>query len=284
MPMKQTNIVVAAILAWMLPALCLATDFSTIFKNNTDSVVTIKSGNNIGTGFYITPNLIVTNLHVIRSAPDISFATSYKDGFARVDAVAALDKTHDLALLYAKKPGKPVILARSADLVPGMELVSIGSPQGFEKTFAGGNFSQMRQGGLMQISIPVSPGSSGSPVFDAKGQVVGVVVAQRKEAQNLNFAIPSEFVLALLQKAEGIPEQEYMTTSAFHQANKDDRQSAGTGAVLKDYGNIDTGRDGCRNFSSTFFESPAAGPIKKCVCNDAVIYTNIICQCPACRK
>jgi S1-C subfamily serine protease len=266
------------------PAACPATDFSSIFEGNKNSVVTIKAGKSLGTGFYVTPNLIVTNIHVIRNSSDVSFSSAYNEGFSQVHHIVATDDAHDLAVLYAEKTGPPVTLAESKGLVPGMELVCIGSPQGYEKTFTSGNFSQMRQNGLMQISIPVSPGSSGSPVFDVNGRVVGVVVAQRKEAQNINFAIPSEFVLALLQKSEALHKHEYVEVATFHAAHQDSGGTTGPESLMKDYVNIDMQRDGCRNFSSTYFESPKRGPIKKCICNDRLIYTNLICQCPACRK
>ena len=115
-----------------------------------------------------------------------------------------------MAILYTEKNGTPVTFAKAAELAPGMELASIGSPEGYEKTIASGNFSQMRQNGLMQISIPESPGSSGSPVFNKQGLVVGVVVAQKTGAQNLNFAIPAELVVRLLEEARALPKEKYM--------------------------------------------------------------------------
>lgn len=275
-------LVVLAVLAG--PSLCPATDFSSIFEKNKNSVVTIKAGKSLGTGFYVSPNLIVTNIHVIRNSADISFSNAYDQGFSAVHHIVATDDAHDLAVLYAEKEGPPVTLATSKNLVPGMELVCIGSPQGYEKTFTSGNYSQMRENGLMQISIPVSPGSSGSPVFNVTGEAVGVVVAQRKEAQNLNFAIPSEFVLALLQKSEGIPKHEYVEVTTFHSEHQDSQQGPGAGSVMKDYVHIDMTQNGCRDFSVAYFESPKDGPIKKCICNGRVSYTNLLCQCPACRK
>lgn len=283
-PMRTISILFIVVAALFSPMACQATDFSALFAQNTNSVVTIKSGNNLGTGFYVTPNLIVTNFHVIRNARDVSFSTTYKAGFINVQHVVAIDRPHDLAILYATKPGPPVRLAHSTSLVPGMELMSIGSPQGYEKTFAAGNFSQMRQSGLMQITIAVSPGSSGSPVFNTNGQVVGVVVSQRKDAQSLNFAVPAEFVIELVQKAQAIPREDYTELATMRFESGTAGHAENPASIQQDYSNIDTKRNGCRKFSSIYYESPKRGPIKQCVCNDTVVYTNIICQCPACTK
>jgi S1-C subfamily serine protease len=273
-----------------------STDFSDIFGSNKDSVVTIKTDSGLGTGFYAGDNFIVTNFHVVSNSKNITFCNTYKSGFNQVDSIVAVDKQHDLIVLYTEHAGKPVKFAMSHDLTPGMELISIGSPQGFEKSFVGGNLSQIRESGLMQISIPVSPGASGSPVFNSKGDVVGVVVAQRKEAQNLNFAIPSEFVIKLLRSAEAVPRGDYYklkdakTTlqnniqQVLTIEQKSTEKTAPQTSVDYDYVSINKDAPDCKGFESYFFESPKIGPIKKCICNDVTMYTNLRCQCHPCGK
>lgn len=273
------------LLAWLgLAGTSLATDFSAVFQRNTNSVVTIQAGRNIGTGFYATEHFIVTNLHVIAQAPSLNFCNTYKGGFTKVESIVVGDWKNDLAILYTEKTGVPVVFAKSAELVPGMELASIGSPHGYEKSFASGNFSQMRQNGLMQITIPESPGASGSPVFNNAGLVVGVVVAQRKEAQNLNFAIPSERVVALVEKAKTLPKGNYIDLKRFRLDQSDGQSATYENSVASDYVHIDVSLAGCQHFRSVFFERPRQGPIKKCVCNERVMYTNAFCQCHPCRN
>lgn len=261
-----------------------AADFSSIFVKNTNSVVTIAAGKHLGTGFYAAPNFIVTNFHVIVNAPAVSFCNTYKSGFTKVDYVVVADRKHDLAIIYTEKEGRPVSFAKATDLVPGMELASIGSPQGYEKTIASGNFSQMRQNGLMQISIPESPGSSGSPVFNQEGLVVGVVVAQKTEAQNLNFAIPSEAVLRLLEEAKALPKEKYIALAKFQENQEGGAPLSGNDSVANDYSNVDLSLPHCKKFVSVFFEVAGKGPVKKCTCNDVVTYTNLLCQCHPCRN
>jgi hypothetical protein len=80
----------------------------------------------------------------------------------------------------------------------------VGNPQGLEGTFSQGIVSGIREVGadrLLQITAPISPGSSGGPVLNAKGEVIGVSVATFRGGQNLNFAIPSDYLKTLLGKA-----------------------------------------------------------------------------------
>ena len=83
----------------------------------------------------------------------------------------------------------------------------MGNPQGLEGTFSQGIVSSIREVGadkLLQITAPISPGSSGGPVLNSKGKVIGVSVATYKGGQNLNFAIPSNYLKILLGKTGAI--------------------------------------------------------------------------------
>ena len=82
-------------------------------------------------------------------------------------------------------------------------MFAVGNPQGLEGTFSMGIVSSVRQieaDSLLQVTAPISPGSSGGPILNAEGQVIGVAVATFNGGQNLNFAIPSKYVLELLKK------------------------------------------------------------------------------------
>lgn len=79
--------------------------------------------------------------------------------------------------------------------------IAIGSPEGFEGTFSQGVVSGVRERRgerLLQISAPISPGSSGGPILDQSARVVGISVLIYREGQNLNFAIPSDYLSKLL--------------------------------------------------------------------------------------
>src|SRR6516225_1013196 len=86
----------------------------------------------------------------------------------------------------------------------GDSVYAVGNPEGLEGTFSQGIVSGIRESGgdrLLQITAPISPGSSGGPVLNEKGEVIGVSVATFRDGQNLNFAVPSIYLKELLSKA-----------------------------------------------------------------------------------
>jgi hypothetical protein len=92
-------------------------------------------------------------------------------------------------------------LGNSDAVQVGEAIYAIGNPEGLEGTFSQGIISSIRKVGadkLLQITAPISPGSSGGPVLNIKGEVIGVSVATSAKGQNLNFAIPSNYLMALL--------------------------------------------------------------------------------------
>jgi S1-C subfamily serine protease len=158
----------------------------------------------MGSGFVVREGVIVTNLHVVSGAArGYAKLPGQKDKLP-IDGTVGIDGTHDLAVLSvptAKAPQLP--LGKSSDAAAGDEVYAIGNPQGLEGTFSAGIISGVRKIGtdtIIQITAPISPGSSGGPVTNMKGEVIGVSVATFKGGQNLNFAIPSTCVESLLAK------------------------------------------------------------------------------------
>jgi hypothetical protein len=113
-----------------------------------------------------------------------------------------LDFTNDLVLLTVKDAGSPSLsLADSQKMAVGDEVFVAGNPQGLEGTFSQGIVSGLRDvesGTLLQITAPISPGSSGGPVLNSEGNVIGISVATFTSGQNLNFAIPANYLASLL--------------------------------------------------------------------------------------
>ena len=88
-------------------------------------------------------------------------------------------------------------------IFPGQKIVVIGNPLGLEGSVSEGIISAMRTDqGLVQITAPISPGSSGSPVMTEDAKVMGVATLQSERGQNLNFAIPVQIVNAALAGIE----------------------------------------------------------------------------------
>ncbi|MDC0290778.1 trypsin-like peptidase domain-containing protein [Akkermansiaceae bacterium] len=150
-----------------------------------------------GTGFLITEDgILVTNHHVVEKIEAAKAVLS--DGrVISIKAIIASDSARDLALLRLPEGQYPFLrLADREEAKVGDSIAVMGSPQGLRNTYSTGIISAKRPGGpggvdRLQISAPVSPGSSGSPVVDAEAKVVGIVQGgvTSKNAQALNIAI-----------------------------------------------------------------------------------------------
>jgi hypothetical protein len=149
-----------------------------------------------GSGFFVRPGQVVTNLHVIRGAQRCEIKTL--DGKGKVFPVAgtlAIDEEGDLALLSVEMPPDRPRASELADVLPdeGEKIVVIGNPLKLEGSVTDGIVSAVREvpnlGKIIQITAPISHGNSGSPVFNMKGQVVGVVTVKVTNGQNINLAI-----------------------------------------------------------------------------------------------
>jgi S1-C subfamily serine protease len=157
----------------------------------------------LGSGFFINQQgHLITNVHVLAGVSQAEVKT-LAGGRYPLKTVLAEDRRVDLIKLAVELPqGPPHFLAVSASLPEvGERVLVIGSPLGLEQTVSDGMVSGIRQvagrGQILQISAPVSPGSSGGPVVNLKGEVLGVATFQMGRGQNLNFAVPGKMVLEL---------------------------------------------------------------------------------------
>jgi Flp pilus assembly protein TadD len=159
-----------------------------------------------GSGFFIEVDRVVTNRHVIEGAYRAEVHSSAGNTFP-VKGVLAVDAEGDIALLKIDAPAgliRPLSLDRTSPQ-EGESVVVIGNPFGLEGSVTNGIVSAVRDiptfGRIIQITAPISPGSSGSPVVNMQGQVIGVATLQVTGGQSINFAIPSERI-SQLQTAE----------------------------------------------------------------------------------
>jgi S1-C subfamily serine protease len=169
-----------------------------------------------GTGFLVsTDGRIVTNYHVIDGAS--SAIVKLPDGaFYNVDGVFAFDKARDLAVIKAHGQNFRVVTLGNSDRVQvGEEIVAIGSPLSLESTVSSGLISGIRNikeegGRFLQITAPISPGSSGGPVFNMSGEVIGITTLYLENGENLNFAIPindAKHLISVDSKMQDFPVQ-----------------------------------------------------------------------------
>ena len=131
------------------------------------------------------------------------------------------DEFRDLVVLAVEGMEEDgVLLSQRASVEVGETVFAVGNPRGLEGTFSKGIVSSVREidgFSLLQITAPISPGSSGGPITDEKGEVIGVAVATFKGGQNLNFAIPAKYVSDIESK---IGEIETLSQSAVSSKGK----------------------------------------------------------------
>jgi hypothetical protein len=169
----------------------------------TPSVVLIRSPGGLGTGFVVRKDgWIATNLHVIVGSRELMVETTDHHAYPVTDVIA-VDPTRDLALLKVEARDLGTLALGDSDAVrAGDSVVAIGHPLGLEDTVSNGLVSAVRVIDpaltVLQISAPIAPGSSGGPLFNDKGEVIGVARAYSKEGQNLNFGVPVSYLKALI--------------------------------------------------------------------------------------
>ncbi len=190
---------VAAILAYGLPESLSAQSGNfaeRIYEQAAPSVfvILIKDANgtttSLGSGFLIGKNRLVTNFHVVGSG-----AIFIKLGVIEVPAsVENIDPINDLAIVHTSASiGASPLTLSSGKPSPGENVFVIGNPEGLEKSISTGIISATRDiedRPLLQITAPISHGSSGGPVLNSVGEVIGISVGMLTEGQNLNFAVP----------------------------------------------------------------------------------------------
>ena len=197
------NLITLTFLIALSPALSFA-DADRIFKENQRAVVVVVSydgkGNPVGqgSGFVVRRDgVIVTNYHVISNAEDIKVKAG--DRVLGVDGLIHLDKENDLVILKVKGENLPTVRLGDIEKIGiGEKVYVISSPMGLENTISDGVLSGIREitpgRKLLQITAPISPGSSGGPVFNKNGEVIGIVTFIIEEAQNINFAMPVNLI------------------------------------------------------------------------------------------
>ena len=153
-----------------------------------------------GSGVAIAPDgYVLTNSHVVRGARGVEVGLT--DGRRLPARIVGEDPSTDLAVVRAHASGLPFATLASQAPRPGQLAVAIGNPLGFESTVSAGVVSAVgralrgRDGRLVenviQHTAPLNPGSSGGPLVDVRGRVLGVNTAIIAMAQGIGFAIPA---------------------------------------------------------------------------------------------
>lgn len=217
------------------PGVAAQQDLTELARKTKDAVVHLEifdrfgAAISTGTGFFVTDTgWIVTNHHVVEGASRVE-AVMFDGERLAIDGVWAVDKGADLAVLQsAGDLFDPLTLhPTSLDLEMGEPVVVIGGPMGFAGSLTNGVVAAIRQPEdpafrgedmgdvpLLQITAAISPGSSGSPVMNSAGEVLGVVVSQMISGQNINFAVPVEALRTVLDSIDPSLEPEGLKSLA----------------------------------------------------------------------
>ncbi len=184
-----------------------------IYEKTSPSVLTLEVENSeherfVGAAFLVVrPGLAVTAWHVVHDAQKIE-AWFSDNRRVKIVGLVAKDEKRDLALIEIEANDHPWTVLSTNKPRIGTKAFVIGAPKGMDFSIADGLISQVRElDGVCQyqLSCPISPGNSGGPVLNDRGEVVGVVSWRKTGVENLSFAVPSLDVLRLDSRKAAVP-------------------------------------------------------------------------------
>jgi S1-C subfamily serine protease len=201
MPVKLTT---AQIAAKATPAVVVVENF------NEDGVKASQ-----GSGYlYSDDGIVVTNYHVIRGASSLSI-TVPSTGKARVENVLGYSPETDVAIIQLPQRVTASLETEGAQSAKvGDHVVAIGAPLGLESTVSEGIISALRDAGgihLIQTTASISPGSSGGPLLNDYGKVIGLTTAKVQNGENLNLVLSSTHINDLVSRKRDIPLSKMLT-------------------------------------------------------------------------
>ena len=161
-----------------------------------------------GSGAVVSEDgLVISALHVIQGADHVVVKLQSSDIYDNV-SIVAVDPRRDIVILRIPGFDLPTIpLGNSNEVKVGEPVVLISNPQGLEQSIAEGVVSAVRSveklgGRIIQTSIPASPGSSGGPILNTRGEIIAVLSFKLLAGENLNFGIPINYVRGILGTAQ----------------------------------------------------------------------------------
>ena len=175
-----------------------ATEWTEVVAHTKAAVVLIETDEGLASGFIIKPDgIIVTNYHVVADAKAMTVKLPSGEEYRNVYLLSS-DPIDDLAFLKIEAVDLPTIpLGNSNDVQVGEEVLLVGAPKGLEQTVSDGLISGIRIDNgvrILQTSAAASPGSSGGPLLNRRGEAVGVMSFKVVNGENLNFTIPINYV------------------------------------------------------------------------------------------
>jgi S1-C subfamily serine protease len=164
-----------------------------VFDKASGAVYVVKADRRLGSAVAISDNELLTNCHVVGDMPEVKIVRAKAELPAKV--ISRYADADRCVLRTETKLAKWVTVRPYDDIKVGERAITIGTPQGLELTAAEGIVSSKRvfnQSRVIQTSAPISQGSSGGGLFDARGHLLGITTFYVRGGQNLNFAVAAE--------------------------------------------------------------------------------------------
>lgn len=217
------------------------------------SVVTIRAYDaggdpmGFGSGFFLRDGRVVTSSHVVAGAEWVEVADQNGEFLGSSPYAEVVSTRSDLAILPSLSVDRRGLRISSERPRPGEDVWVVGSPEGLHGSVSAGVVSAVRSvegREYLQITAPISSGSSGGPILDADGRVIGVVASYVTEGQNLNFGVPAGQLRALASSPSGKhafgrmergPRREERSSAGTSEPSTDDVVDGATTLVLPDY-------------------------------------------------
>lgn len=174
-----------------------------IYQNSIPSVVRIVTEQGCGTGFFIAPDLIATNYHVIAGSSDVKVEVKDQSIRYLISKYVAVDKENDLVILQSEQLKRTALKFHLDGARIGQEIYVIGAPRCLSLGITRGSVTR-KEGGFLGFDAASNPGNSGGPVMNDAGEVIGITVL-KMEGEGLNFAIPVEKLKFLLNYRNSYP-------------------------------------------------------------------------------
>jgi S1-C subfamily serine protease len=179
--------------------------FEEIVGNASAAVVSIETGTGRGTGFFVSPELIVTNAHVVQNNTNVTVRLS--DGRTMPARVLRTSPVVDIAIVSPNTPQPDQSTMRMGTVNaarPGQEVIAIGSALGvLQNTVTRGIVSAVRNASgvmLIQTDAAINPGNSGGPLIDRSGRVIGITTLKiASNSESLGFAVAIDHAQPLLE-------------------------------------------------------------------------------------
>jgi Flp pilus assembly protein TadD/V8-like Glu-specific endopeptidase len=219
--MKKSVIATAIVIFLCAPVFCTDAGLKNTINKCKKAVVKVigfdenDKEESQGTGFFISSSgLVVTNCHVIEDSASAGIRLADEKGGDEnsgdiktymIKKIISSDEDADMVIFSVEglNAAPDYLSVRGDKIETGDNVYIIGHPMGLEQTVSNGIVSGIKKikefGFMYQTTAPISPGSSGSPVMDANGEVIGVATSTYKEGQNLNFVMPSEKLRPLMR-------------------------------------------------------------------------------------